>query len=98
MGVILETIFRSRFLMQKKSTNGLYKKLRLSTKYVLQRSLTLEGISIMDSYKLRLYKLCLDKLCPHKLRLYKLRPYKLCPHKLRPYKLRLRKPYPRKLR
>ena len=53
--------------MQKKNTNGLHKRLRLSTKYALQRSLTLEGIPITDSYKLRPYKLCLDKL-----RLYKL--------------------------
>ena len=58
----MEIIFRSRFLTQKKSTNGLHK--RLSTK----RSLALEGIPITDSHKLRLYKLHL-----HKLRLYKLR-------------------------
>src|SRR3984957_13849007 len=45
MGVILETIFRSKFLTQKKNTNGLHK--RLSTK----RSLTIEGILITDSHK-----------------------------------------------
>ena len=54
--------------MQKRSINGLYKKLRLSTRYVPQRSFTLEGIPITDSYKLRPYKLCLDKLRPHNLR------------------------------
>jgi len=64
--------------MQKKSTNGLHKRLRLSTKYALQRSVTLEGIPTMDSHKLR----------PYKLRLYKLRLYKLRLHKLRPRKLR----------
>src|SRR6266568_5338414 len=54
MGAVLEIIFRSRFLMQKKSTNGLYKRLstnkRLSTSWQSQRSLTLEGI-ITDSCK-----------------------------------------------
>jgi len=45
MGVILEIIFRSKFLMQKKNINGLYK--RLSTK----KSLTLKEILITDSYK-----------------------------------------------
>ena len=63
----------SKSLMQKRSTNGLYKRLRLSNKYALQRSLTLEGIPITDSYKLRPYKLCLDKLRLHKLRPRKLR-------------------------
>jgi hypothetical protein len=102
MGVILETIFRSMLLMQKKSTNGLHK--RLSTK----RSLTPEGMPITDNHKqhsklrkklrnklrnklrkkLRPYKLCPHKLRLHKLRLYKLRLDKLYPHKLRPYKLR----------
>ena len=53
--------------MQKRSINGLYKKLRLSTRYTPQRSFTLKGILITDSYKLR------DKLY-----LYKLRPHKLC--------------------
>ena len=57
MGALLEIIFRSKSLTQKKSTNGLHKRLRLSTKYALQRSLTLEGILITDSHKLRLYKL-----------------------------------------
>ena len=80
MGVILETIFRSKFLTQKKNINRLYK--RLSTK----RSLTLKGILITDSHKLRLHK-----LRPHKLRLYKLRLYKLRLDKLRLYKLRLHK-------
>ena len=70
-------------LTQKKSTSGLYK--RLSTK----RSLTLEGILIMDSYKQRL-KLR-DKLRPYKLRPHKLRPYKLRLHKLRLHKLCLYK-------
>ena len=58
--------------MQKKSTNGLHKRLRLSTKYALQRSVTLEGILTMDSYKF-----CPYKLRPYKLRLYKLRLCKL---------------------
>ena len=88
MGVILEIIFRSKFLIQKKNINGLYK--RLSTK----RSLTLEGILIIDSYKLRLYKLRLYKLRLYKLRPYKLRLYKLYLYKLRLDKLRLYKLYP----
>ena len=106
----METIFRSILLMQKRSMNGLYKRLRLSTKYILQRSLTLKGILIIDSYKLHLYKLynkLHNKLCPYKLCLYKLRLYKLCLYKLcyklRLYKLCLCKLYlyklcPRKLR
>jgi len=63
--------------MQKKSTNRLHKRLRLSTKYALQRSVTLKGIPTMDSYKLRPYKLRLYKLRLHKLRLHKLYPRKL---------------------
>ena len=63
--------------MQKRSINGLYKKLRLSTRYIPQRSLTLKGILIMDNYKLYLYKLYLDKL-----RLYKFYLDKLCLYKL----------------
>src|SRR6266568_1423022 len=54
MGVLLETIFRSKLLTQKKSMNGLHKRLsinkRLSTSWQALRSLTLEGIP-MDSYK-----------------------------------------------
>ena len=65
--------------------------MRLSTKYALQRSLTLEGILITDSHKLRPYKLRPYKLRPHKLRLHKLCLYKLRPYKLRPHKLRLHK-------
>ena len=102
MGVLLEITF-SKSLTQKKSTNGLYKRLRLSTKYALQRSLTLEGIPITDSHKqhhrqpqaikhLKFLKLPYLNPC-HKLRLYKLRPHKLRLHKLRLYKLR-----PHKLR
>ena len=89
----METIFRSILLMQKKSTNGLHKRLRLSTKYALQRSVTLKGIPTIDSHKLRSYKLRLHKLRLHKLRLHKLRLHKLRLHKLRLHKLR-----PRKLR
>ena len=54
--------------MQKRNINRLYKKLKLSTRYAPQRSFTLKGIPITDSYKLYLYKLCLDKLRPYKLR------------------------------
>src|SRR6266550_2951915 len=54
MGVLLEIIFRSKLLTQKKSMNGLHKRLninkRLSTSWQALRSLTLEGIP-MDSYK-----------------------------------------------
>src|SRR6266704_713920 len=54
MGVLLETIFRSKLLTQKKSMNGLHKRLsinkRLSTSWQALRSLTLEKIP-MDSYK-----------------------------------------------
>ena len=50
--------------MQKRSINGLYKKLRLSTRYAPQRSLTLEGILITDSYKQHLKFLRLPYLNP----------------------------------
>src|SRR6266568_641743 len=54
MGVLLKTIFRSKLLTQKKSMNGLHKRLsinkRLSTSWQAPKSLTLEGIP-MDSYK-----------------------------------------------
>ena len=45
MEVLLEIIFRSMLLTQKKSINRLYKRLSI------KRSLTLKGILIMDSYK-----------------------------------------------
>ena len=106
MGVLLKTTF-SKSLTQKKSTNGLYKRLRLSTKYILQRSLTLEGIPITDSHKqhhrqpqaikhLKFLKLPYLNPC-HKLRPYKLRPHKLRLHKPRLDKLRLDKLRPHKL-
>ena len=87
--------------MQKRSINGLYKKLRLSTRYAPQRSLTLKGIPITDSHKqhhrqpqaikhLKFLKLPYLNPC-HKLRPYKLRPHKLRLHKLRLDKLRLDK-------
>src|SRR6266702_8596330 len=54
MGALLEIIFRSKLLTQKKSMNGLHKRLsinkRLSTSWQAPKSLTLEGIP-MDSYK-----------------------------------------------